>query len=333
MEQFPLSQKESGVSRVVGFESAKEEEFLQYFKNKFETNSADSKEKEKTVEQQELIGRTNKEMSNFLAQYGVDSIEVPAENIHILERSKFTKDELEKIKERFGTENGFYSALKQGVAIMKEYDTSKLSFLQTMVHEMLHLQGFYSYQKSGQQDADLTLKNADESASMNIRRSGFSIGTKDGKKLFFHKLNESVTTELEIRFEKTYMEKWSELAAELKDRNEYIERVARRDNIPIERIRQTVAGVKGDKSIVHSWVTYPYHEERKQFNSLVDELYDKNIGDFESREEIFKLFAEATMAGRLLPVARLIEKTFGKGSFRMLGERSADKLVDSPTGY
>ena len=171
----------------------------------------------------------------------------------------------------------------------------------------------------------ITLRNEDESVSVNIRRSGFSIGTKDGKRLLFHKLNESVITELEIRFEKAYMAEWSELAIELKARDEYIEQVAQRGNVPIERVRKTVAGVKGNESMGYKWVSYPYHEERQQFNSLVDELYEKNMDDFESREQVFNLFAEATMTGKLLPVARLIEKTFGKGSFGMIGERSADK--------
>jgi hypothetical protein len=325
MEKFPLSQKESGINRVVGFESEKEEDFLQYFKNKFETNTSDSKEKEKTSEQQELIERINSEMRNFLTQYGVEAIEISVDNVHILDKTKFTEDELRKIQKQFGTENGFYSALKQGVVIMKDYDISKLSFLQTLVHELLHLQGFYSYQKSEKEAADLTLMNEDESTSMNIRRSGFSIGTNDGKRLLFHKLNESVITELEIRFEKTYMTDWPELAEELKARDEYIEQVAEREGAPIERVRQTVAGIKGDESVGYKWVSYPYHKDRQQLNSLVDKLYEKNKEDFDSREDVFKLFAKATVAGKLLPVARLIEKTFGKGSFRMIGERSADK--------
>lgn len=329
MEKLPLNQKESGINRVVGFESEKEEEFLQYFKDKFETNTADSKEKEKTSEEQEMIERINTGMKDFLTQYGVEAIEISSDNVHVLDKTKFTEAELKKIQEQFGTENGFYSALKQGVAIMKDYDASKLSFLQTLVHEMLHLQGFYSYQKSSQETADLTLSNKDESASMNIRRSGFSIGTTDGKRLLFHKLNESVITELEIRFEKMYMTKWPELEEELKARDEYIKQVAERDRAPIEKVSQTVAEIKGDKSTGYIWVSYPYYEERQQFNSLVDKLHERNKDDFESREQVFNLFADATLTGRLLPIARLIEKSFGKGSFRMIGERSADKPTES----
>ena len=229
MEQLSPIEKESGVNRVVGFGSEKEKEFLQHFKYMFETNPTDSKEVEKTAEQQEMIARVNTGMKEFLAHYGVETIEIPTENVHILDKSRFTSEELKKIQEYFGTENGFYSALKQGVAIMKDYDVSKLSFLQTLVHEILHLQGFYSYQKSSTEASDLTLKNEDVSVSMNIRRSGFSIGTKDGKRLLFHKLNESVITELEIRFENMIMTQWPELESELKARDEYIQQIAKRD--------------------------------------------------------------------------------------------------------
>lgn len=325
MEQIFSIQKESGVNRVVGFESEKEEEFLQYFKNKFDTNIPDSKEIEKTAEQQEVIARVNAEMRGFLEHYGVESVEIPVNNVHILDKSKFTVEELEKIQEKFGTEYGFYSALKQGVVVMNDYGVSKLSFLQTLVHEILHLQGFYSYQKSSIEAADITLRNKDDSVGMNIRRSGFSIGTKDGKRLLFHNLNESVITELEIRFENMVMARWPEVESELKARDEYVQQIAERDRVPIEKVRHTVARIKYDESSGYKLVSYPYHDARINFNSLVDELYEKNKSEFKSREQVFSIFAEATITGRLLPIARLIEKTFGRGSFRIIGERSADK--------
>ena len=121
------------------------------------------------------------------------------------------------------------------------------------------------------------------------------------------------------------MAQWPELQEEISARDEYIKQVAKRDKVDIKRVKETVAGIKTDGSGGYKWVSYPYHDERQQFNALVDELYVKNKDDFESREQVFDLFANATLTGRLLTVARLIEKTFGKGSFRMIGERSADK--------
>jgi hypothetical protein len=325
VEQFNSSPKKSGVNRVVGFEPEKEEGLLAYFEDKFKTNSLEPQEKEKSLEQKSFIERINHEMRDFLAPYGVHSIEVSPENVHILDRSKFTEEDFKKISEEFNTVSGFYSARRQGVAIMKDYEDSKLSFFQTLIHELLHLQGFYSYQKSEPEAADLTLRKEGESESLNVRRSGFSIGTRDGKQLLFNDLDESVITELAIRFEKTYMAQWLELTTELRARDEFIERMASRDSVSLEEVGKVVARISRDKTSGYNWVSYPYHKERQQFNSLIDELYAKNEGDFESREEVFELFAKATLAGRLLPVARLIEKTFGKGSFRMIGENSADQ--------
>jgi hypothetical protein len=319
MAEFPSHKKESGINRVVGFEPETEKGLLEFFKKRFENNEQDSDlEKEKTAEQIEIIARINNEMREFLASYGIEAIEISPQNIHIIDKSKFTEEQLRKIEERFGTDNGFFSADKQGIAIMKDYEASKLLFLHTLVHETLHLQGFFSYQKTDPETADFTLKNEDEAASMNPRRSGFSIGTTDGEKLLFNDLNESIITELEIRFEKKYMVHYPELETELKAREEYTQQIAERRGVPVEKMREGVAGMKGD-----TWVTYAYHDERQQFNELIDELYKRNKADFESREQVFDLFAKATMTGRLLPIARLIEHTFGKGSFRMIGERTA----------
>lgn len=317
--------KDSGINRVVGFGSEKEDDLLQYFKKIFENKIPELNEKEKTTEEKQIIERVNSSMYDFLSQYGIDPIKVPLKNIHILDKTKITKEEFDKIKEKFGTENGFYAASTQSIIILKDYYSNKLSFTNTLVHEILHLQGFYSYQKSKKEAADVILEKEDDLANMNIRRSGFSIGTTDGKRLLFHNLNESVITELQIRFEKKYMKRWSEFEEDIRKRDIYIEEVSKRDNVPIELLEKTIAGVKGDESSGYKFFSYPYHNERRKLDSLIDELYEKNTNDFNSKEEVFQLFAKATMTGRIMTVARLIEKTFGKGSFRFVGEQSSDK--------
>ncbi|NTV22482.1 MAG: hypothetical protein HGB03_02870 [Candidatus Yonathbacteria bacterium] len=328
MEEFPLNKKESGINRVVGFDHEKETDFLDYFKEKFERNFLEYGEREKTLEEIAILNRVNKDMVEFLRHYGVEAIEISPNNIHILDKSRFTSEELKKIQERFGTESGFYSSNKQGVGIMKDYEENKLSFLQTVVHEELHLQGFYSYQKSLHEGAEITLKKEDDLVDMNTRRSGFSMGTTDGKTLFFRDVNEAIITELQIRFERMFLEKYPELESELEARDDYIQEVARRDDAPIEKVREVVGKVIINEDGERKWRSYAYHEERKKFAELIDELYKKNMSDFESREDVFNLFAQATLTGRVLPVARLIEKTFGKGAFRKLGEGSAENYVE-----
>src|SRR3989338_4959424 len=70
---------------------------------------------------------------------------------------------------------------------------------------------------------------------------------------------------------------------------------------------------------------YSYTNERAGFASLVELLYEKNKNEFDSYEDVFKLFSQAMFKGHLLPIARLIEKTFGKGSFRTIGQKTKDE--------
>lgn len=327
MEILPIDNKESGVNRVVGIDVDKEKEILEYFKEVFDKNSRESsKEKEKNSEQIELIQRVNKDMGIFLERYGIKSINIPPENIHMLDTDRLTEKELNEIYKRFGTENGFYSSSKQSIVVLKDYNKNKLSFYQTIVHEMLHAQGFYSYQESKEGRPEITLDNKEsgDSINMNIRRSGFSIGTKDGKKIFFEDLNESIITELEILFVQEFIEKWPELYKDIKDRDYFIEYSKKHGDDSITE--RDVASITIYEDSNYEVKSYPYYKERKHFNNLIDKLYESNKENFNSREEIFEMFVKATLSGRIMEIARLIEKTFGKGSFRMIGEESSTRL-------
>ena len=65
---------------------------------------------------------------------------------------------------------------------------------------------------------------------------------------------------------------------------------------------------------------YGYLEFREVLKTFIDEIYEKNKDMFNSKDDIFKLFAQAAVGGQVLPLARVWEKTYGKGSFRDLGE-------------
>jgi len=63
-----------------------------------------------------------------------------------------------------------------------------------------------------------------------------------------------------------------------------------------------------------------YQKEREVLDEFVEEIYEKNKEQFDSEEDVFKIFTQATIGGQLLPLARIWEKTYGKGSFRDLGK-------------
>lgn len=65
---------------------------------------------------------------------------------------------------------------------------------------------------------------------------------------------------------------------------------------------------------------FNYRAFRRRFWELLRKLYERNRGSFHSEEDIRALFIKGQFDGNIMPVARLVEKTFGKGSFRRLGD-------------
>jgi len=62
-----------------------------------------------------------------------------------------------------------------------------------------------------------------------------------------------------------------------------------------------------------------YKDERFALHELMRAIQEKNPEQFASEEEVLGEFAKAYFAGNLLPIARLIGKTYGEKSFRIVG--------------
>jgi len=81
-------------------------------------------------------------------------------------------------------------------------------------------------------------------------------------------------------------------------------------------------GIKDEPDVLCKEMVYP--QERKVFNILTDKLYTKNADQFSNREEVFTVFAKAMLTGNILPVGRLVDRTFGRGTLRRIGELDHD---------
>ena len=75
---------------------------------------------------------------------------------------------------------------------------------------------------------------------------------------------------------------------------------------------------------IKTGVCYTYHNQRDRLNYLMDDMFTKgnaiDSGMFEDKREVFRLFVQAAMGGPTLDLARAVEKIYGKGAFRKLGE-------------
>lgn len=65
---------------------------------------------------------------------------------------------------------------------------------------------------------------------------------------------------------------------------------------------------------------FSYSPQRIILENLIHHILKKNKSKFNSSTEVAKIFLKGLFEGRMLPLARLIEDIFGKGSFRRLGE-------------
>lgn len=312
MEKPKLNRRESSVSRVVKTED--EEMFLQVFKDMFEKQQLfDLPEKEKALFFQELVKNINGYMGEFITKYGATPIDVEDKHIHFIDRSKGGESMAKKIdKIRASGVRASFMPRGQGVFILEYDEDKKLELATILVHEMLHFNSFFSYEKSEDfadkrpMDVPICIQTQDveKNILLRIRRGGLRVFTKE-KDMYFKYLDEAVIEELAIRFSEKYFPQIHILSKELeKEKQLYHLLSSETQRKPISR--------------------YTYSEERENLNDLVDDIYKKNKDSFESREDVFNVFAKAVLTGRLLPPARLMEKTYGKGSFRVLGKRTAD---------
>ena len=150
-----------------GFKEQTEEALRAYFGWTFESNERDDKDKEKSPELEKMIARVNQKMVDFLERYGLNAIVIPSKNVHVIDRTKFSPEALRKFEEKNKGFCGFYSPSKQGLAVLRDYrEGKKLPFMQIMAHEMLHLQGFFSYQMASPEAVDVSLKKKAKAMSI-----------------------------------------------------------------------------------------------------------------------------------------------------------------------
>lgn len=90
-------------------------------------------------------------------------------------------------------------------------------------------------------------------------------------------------------------------------------------------------GQEGNKDLVMTHETasdHGYCEERMSLNIVIDKIMDHHP-EYKDRQEVFDLFAQAALQGNMMPLARVIEGTFGRDTFRSLGEcTDAKKMIE-----
>jgi hypothetical protein len=332
-------EKETHYNRIVGGTEEEQTKVAERLRNVFDRKSESlaQYELEKSPEDIELIGITQRIVDTIVTQYGGDPKELPLDNMYILE-----PDSVLKI-----TEGRFAGGIHQpiGLKIGVEKEESRILLASTIAHELFHLKSYKSAR---------TQEN-----SWGLYRSGLQMtDIKNQTKVvgeemvYFSHLEEAIVAECTKKFldelgkESFFAEEYTPLS-QLKD---WLVQYYQRINVPKHIIKEFEDGLKyipNPQFYVDKVLSYSEDENEREdyavglFNSLTTqglviglernkernkmyELLDKLVinsqGKFTDREEIFDIFARANFSGNYLPLARVVEDILGKGSFRQIAE-------------
>lgn len=311
-------EKFSSFDRVIGdISEIEKEQILQEKGERFDYQVFEElkgKEREKTPEELQIISLVNEATNEVRQKYGLENFDIPPENIHVINEEAWPKEK----------SVAFYNSMYQGIAMREQ--PSKIVFMKKIFHEMLHFKSYNALQIT-----------KDENPELNEYRIGLTVHTRDGKKNYFTNLNEAVTEKMTKKFSaklsgnpifaREIKQTKEVMAMEPKATTEFGEPLFDEDTFyaEVERKKSWNNAVgrlfglqKKNKKIITE--SFTYHQERKILDTLINNLFEKNLEKFNDKEEVFEVFAKGMMTGDILSAGRLIDKTFGRGTLRKIGE-------------
>jgi hypothetical protein len=314
VEQY--AEKQSGIERILKTSPEEEAALLRHFERALKNQETDPYEKEKDPEDVEIIDGILARISDFVHDY--DGKTVPglkAVNVHLIDTDKLTPEQKAAIE---SVDVGAICDFRtQSAAVLPEKD-SRLITAQRIVHELMHLHAFTSLEAEKEPSSESSPMLTIEGAKLYPRRIGFGVFDKTHSKRYFRELDEAIIEELSSRFDARYFAQFPTLAPELEIRTK-MRQTVKRDAGEIAAVTTKQRGDGQWNTSIRSW---RYGDQRAKLHSLIHDIYEMHGSDFASEDEVFNVFAKAVMTGRLLEVARLVEGTFGKGSFVKLGRET-----------
>ncbi len=330
--------------RVVGGTGEEKEIALKELQNIFDepNKKMGEYELEKAPEDLELIIKTESIVDDLVERYGGDPKPFPLDHIYILKAGSV----FDMTEGKLG--GGIHMPL--GVKIGVEKGESNLLFASSIAHELFHAKSpkVARVGKSGE--------------DVRIYRSGISMMDKKNlndelgdEREYFGMLEEAIVAECTKKFLekiakeepfskeveavekiwgwvseyylKTGMaeEKIQQIGEELKFISQPQEKINEVEAFSEdENERQSYAAgmfrriyEKGEVESLERW------RERKMMYDAFDNIIARANGRFKNRDDVFNEFAKANFSGNYLPLARMIENTMGKGSFRKLANEFA----------
>lgn len=328
-----MERRKSSFERVVGnISETQKGEILQEKEEGFDNQIfgyLKGKEREKTPEELQVIALANDMTNEIRRQYGLDDFDVPANNIHIVRKEHWPEERADS--------EAYYSSMLQAVVSLE--DDEKILLMKKTLHEMLHFKSYNAIQST-----------KEERPYIKGYRVGLTVTERSGNNIYLGSLNEAVTEEMVKRFvtkNKNYLrflenplfseeiKKSQEIIAAYHDaKNIYDGNIFTEDTFyaNIKKVSEENSDGSQPTRIHLTAFNFAYSRERKNLNMIINKIFERNPGQFNSQEEIFDIFAKAMMTGNILPIGKLMDKTFGRGTFDKFTEldKSGLSLFEDP---
>ena len=314
MEAF---EKQSGIDNISSVSPEEEKALLSHFERALMDQHTDRYERQKNPQENKVIEDILRDMPSFVRSLGgKPARNLTKANVHLIDTEKLSDEQRRAID----TANigGLYDIETQSAIVLPKQHSS-LTTAQRIVHELLHLNAFTSLSAREKPRHDRPPITEVDGTKLYPRRIGFGVFSADQTKRYFRDIDEAIIEELSARFDAQYFPNIPGLAEEIEKRAQMRTRVgAGAEEIAAVITAKEESGLW--KTSIENW---RYGKERRELWKLIREIYEAHPIRLRSHEEVFKVFAKATLTGRLLDLARLVDATYGKGSFRRLGEKTA----------
>jgi hypothetical protein len=314
-----MERPRTSIERVVGkLSEAQRTEALaeaqEHFRDqRFE--ELEGKERGKTPEELRMIFLANSATNALRRDYGLTNFDWPAANVHVITEEGWPEHE-ESL--------GMFEPMRQAIFVRE--DPSREPFLATLVHEMLHAKSYAALQAVTEDNPFIT-----------VYRLGLAVSSRDGKRTRFTNLNEAVTEELTKQlsqklfhdplFDAEERETRKTLRTHPDMRSGEGELLYTEDTFHAALGRSETAAPP-EKIVTRRFV---YAEERALLAALTKKLSERLPEQFGSTDAAFEVFVRAMLTGNILPLGKLIDRAFGAGTLRKIGDLDDD--VSAQTAF
>jgi hypothetical protein len=315
MEKLP--KREHPVERIIGFgfDEADYKIARAFWERVFKQQESFRNEREKTAEEEAIISWVNEETNALLEHYGARPLDVLPQKVHIFSEENWPQDEM------FKKVAAFHHLETQSLVVRSMPQLSLFAY--RLYHEMLHIkahQAMQYFEEDGKQRVE-------------AYRLGLGLSSKkrDNFELQFRRLNESIIESLAVAFWQEKIEQDPRFQEEMKevqriraiayDKLKASEKANTYSDEQMREIANEVCAAlpgQGEEEPIY----FGYPMERAALSILIDKLVSKNKLDY---KDVFDLFVRSMLRGHMAELGKLIDRTFGQGTFKRLGEISSSK--------